>query len=99
MAGKILIIYGATMWLALYNGMHVTGTLRCGGDTRFAMFTEVGTVWIIGVPMAFVTSLYLGWPIYFALLAVKSEELVKGLILTRRYFSKKWLKNVIHDIK
>lgn len=99
MAGKILIIYGATMWLALYNGIHVTGTLRCGGDTRFAMFTEVGTVWIIGVPMAFITSLYLGWPIYFALLAVKSEELVKGLILTRRYFSKKWLKNVIHDIK
>lgn len=98
-AMKILIIYGATMGLNLYNGIHVTGTLRCGGDTRFAMFTEVGTVWIIGVPMAFITSLYLGWPIYFALLAVKSEELVKGIILTKRYLSRKWLRNVIHDIK
>lgn len=97
-AMKILIVYGLTMGLNLYNGIHITGTLRCGGDTRFAMFTEVGTVWLIGVPMAFLTSLYLGWPIYFALLAVKLEELVKGIILTKRYLSKKWVKNVIHDI-
>lgn len=97
-AMKILIIYGALMWLNLYNGIHITGTLRCGGDTRFAMFTEVGTVWMIGVPAAFITSLYFGWPVYFALLAVKSEELVKGIILTKRYLSKKWLNNVIKDI-
>lgn len=97
-AMKILIIYGALMWLNLYNGIHITGTLRCGGDTRFAMFTEVGTVWLIGVPAAFLTSLYFGWPVYFALLAVKSEELVKGIILTKRYLSKKWLNNVIKDI-
>ncbi|MDO5414071.1 MAG: MATE family efflux transporter [Bacillota bacterium] len=97
-AMKILIIYGALMWLNLYNGIHITGTLRCGGDTRFAMFTEVGTVWLIGVPAAFITSLYFGWPVYFALLAVKSEELVKGIILTKRYLSKKWLNNVIKGI-
>ncbi|MBR3786772.1 MAG: MATE family efflux transporter [Firmicutes bacterium] len=97
-AMKILIVYGVLMWLNLYNGIHITGTLRCGGDTRFAMFTEVGTVWLIGVPAAFITSLYFGWPVYFALLAVKSEELVKGIILTKRYLSKKWLNNVIKDI-
>lgn len=97
-AKKILIVYGAALWLALYNAMHVTGTLRGGGDTRFAMFTETGTVWLIGVPLAFITSLYLHWPIYFAVLAVKSEEVVKAIILTRRYFSKKWLKNVIENI-
>ena len=98
-AMKILIVYGVTMGLNLYNGIHITGTLRCGGDTKFAMFTEVGTVWLIGVPLAFITSLYLGWPIYFALLAVKTEELVKGLILTKRYLSKRWLKNVIHGLR
>ncbi len=97
-AMKILIVYGATMWLNLYNGLHVSGTLRCGGDTKFAMIAETCTVWLIGVPMAFITSLYFGWPVYFALLAVKSEELVKGIILTKRYLSKKWLNNVIKDI-
>ena len=98
-ASKILIVYGATMWIAVYNAMHITGTLRCGGDTRYAMFTEVGTVWIIGVPAAFITSLVLGWPVYFAVLAVKTEEAVKGALLTRRYLSKKWLNNVITGIE
>ncbi|MDO4545463.1 MAG: MATE family efflux transporter [Bacillota bacterium] len=97
-AGKILIVYGATLWLSLYNGIHITGTLRCGGDTRYAMFTETATVWLIGVPLAFLTSLWLQWPIYFAVLAVKSEEAVKAVFLTRRYLSKKWLNNVIHGI-
>ncbi len=98
-AVKILMVYGATMWLSLYNGIQITGNLRCGGDTKYAMITEVSTVWLIGVPMAFIASLYLHWPVYFALLAVKAEELVKGIILTRRYISRKWLNNVINDIE
>ena len=98
-AMKILIVYGCTFWIHLYNGLHVTGTLRCGGDTKFAMFTECGTIWLIGVPMAFITSLYLKWPIYFAVLAVKSEEVIKGIILTKRYLTKKWLNNVIREIE
>ena len=97
-AFRILIIYGLTMWLTIYNATHVTGTLRCGGDTKFAMVTETATVWLIGVPLAFITSLYLQWPIYLAVLAVRLEEAVKGVFLTKRYFSKKWLRNVIKDI-
>ncbi len=97
-AGKILMVYGLTLWLNLYNGIHVSGTLRCGGDTKFAMIAETCTVWLIGVPVAFIASLYFGWPVYFALLATKTEELVKGIILTKRYLSKKWLNNVIKGI-
>lgn len=95
----ILVVYGCTMWLALYNGANITGVLRCGGDTRFAMVTEVSTVWLIGVPMAFITALALHWPIYFAVLAVKMEDVVKGIVLTRRFFSRKWARNVISEIE
>ncbi|MCQ2547174.1 MAG: MATE family efflux transporter [Clostridia bacterium] len=97
-AWLILIVYGCTMWLDAYGGIMVSGVLRCGGDTRFAMFTEVGTVWLIGVPLAFITSLKLGWPIYLAVLAVRGESLVKGIILTGRYKSRKWLRNVIQGL-
>lgn len=97
-AEKILIVYGATLVISLYNGIHVTGNLRCGGDTKYAMIVETGTVWIIGVPLAFITSLVLHWPVYFAVLAVKLEEAVKSVFLTQRFFSKKWLNNVIKDI-
>lgn len=93
----ILIVYGCTMWLTVYNAVNVTGVLRCGGDTRFAMLAEVLAVWCVGVPMAFLTALVLQWPIYFAVLAVKLEDVVKGIAVTKRFFSKKWVKNVISE--
>lgn len=93
----ILIVYGCTMWLTVYNAVNVTGVLRCGGDTRFAMLAEVLAVWCVGVPAAFLTALVLQWPIYFAVLAVKLEDVVKGIAVTKRFFSKKWVKNVISE--
>jgi putative MATE family efflux protein len=95
----ILVIYGATMWLILLGGMLVVGVMRCGGDTKYAMVTEVGTVWLIGVPLAFFTTMVLGLPIYLAVLAVKTEEVVKAVILLRRFYSRKWAKNMVDDLK
>ena len=95
----ILVVYGLTMVFTLYNGINVTGVLRCGGDTRFAMLIDVGSVWCIGVPLAFLSALVFQWPIYFCVLAVKIEELTKCGILTYRFLSKKWVRNVIHSIK
>lgn len=94
----VLIVYGAFMWLAVYNGISITGILRSGGDTIFAMVTEMGSIWFYAVPMAFVTTLVLHLPIYFAVLLVKTEDLLKFFILIKRFWSKKWAKNVIHDI-
>ena len=98
-AWRILLVYAATLFMEVYNGAQVVGCLRCGGDTRFAMFTEVGTIWLIGVPLAFITSLMVGWPVYLAVLSVKTEGVVKGIILTRRYLSRKWLNTVIEGVE
>lgn len=94
-AWKILMVYAATLWIEVCNATLITGALRCGGDTKFAMFTEVGTVWLIGVPVAFGTALVLHWPVYLAVLSVKLEGFVKLLIVTKRFRSKKWVRNVI----
>ncbi len=98
MAWKTFIVYSCMLWLEVYNGILVTGILRCGGDTRFAAIADVATVWIIGVPAAFITSLYLGWPIYLAVMAVRCEAVVKGILVTIRFVSKKWVRNVIDGL-
>ncbi|MHC1721916.1 MAG: MATE family efflux transporter [Aminipila sp.] len=95
----VLTVYGLFMWLAVYNGISITGILRSGGDTIFAMVTEMGSIWFYAVPMAFIATLVLHLPIYFAVLMVKTEDLIKFFILSKRFFSKKWANNVIHDIK
>ena len=98
MAWKTFIVYACLLWLDVFNGTIVTGILRCGGDTRFAAFADIGPVWLYGVPVAFITALVLRWPIYFAVLAVRFGELIKGIILALRLFSRKWVRNVIKGL-
>jgi len=94
----ILSIYGVMMPIKVYNGLNIIGTLRCGGDTKCAMYIEVGSVWLIGVPMVFLGALFLHLPIYIVVLMAQSEELVKSIICRKRFRSKKWLNNLVHDI-
>lgn len=94
----IICIYGIFMPFKVYNGLNIVGTLRCGGDTRFAMCLEVGSVWLIGVPLVFLGALYLALPVYFVVLMSQTVELVEAAICTYRFRSRKWLNNLVHDI-
>ena len=94
----ILLVFGFTMPMDIYNGMMITGILRAGGDTRFAMFAECGSIWLIAVPLAFISALVWHLPIHLALLMTRIECLVKFIILSKRYLSGKWMNNVIHDL-
>jgi len=94
----ILVVYGVTMCLILFNGINIVGVLRSGGDTRYPMVAESLAVWLIGVPMAFISTRILRLPIYFCVLLVKTEEFVKFFILFKRFLSKKWVRNVIRNL-
>lgn len=97
-AFKILLVIGAFLGLSLYNGIHITGVLRGGGDTRFAMFAESGCVWLVAVPLAFLSATVWHLPIHWAVLMVRSEEVAKFILLTKRYLSKKWMNVMIKDL-
>lgn len=94
----IICVYGIFMPLKVYSGLNIVGTLRCGGDTRFAMLLETGTVWLIGVPLVFLGALYLKLPVYVVVLMAQADEVVKFVICRRRFRSKKWIRNLVHDI-
>lgn len=94
----ILIVFGVTMFIDLYTGMMVTGILRAGGDTRFVMYVECGTIWLVAVPLAFLAAVVWHMPIHLALLLTRAESIVKAVILTARYRSGKWANTVIKDL-
>ena len=94
----ILTIYGCMMWLKVYGGLNIVGTLRCGGDTKFAMLLEVGCVWGIGVPLVFFGVFFTDLPVYLIVMMAQAEEFGKSFFCRRRFHSKKWLNNLIHDI-
>lgn len=94
----ILCVLALAMPIKLLAGAHIIGTLRCGGDTAFAMRTEILCVWGIGVPLAFIGAIGLKQPVYIVVAMVQMEEAVKAMVMTLRFRSKKWVNNVIDDL-
>ncbi|HQV93040.1 MAG TPA: MATE family efflux transporter [Anaerolineales bacterium] len=91
---NIMTVYAFSSWLRAYNFMLFIGAFRAGGDTRYAMFTELFSIWLIGVPAALIGGFILHLPVYDVYALVLLEELVKAIVVTRRYLSRKW----IHDL-
>lgn len=97
-AFRNMLVIGVFLVLHLYNGIHITGTLRGGGDTRFAMLAEIFCVWFVAVPLAFVGATIWHLPIYWAVALVRIEEVVKFFLVTKRYLSKKWMNVMIKGL-
>ena len=95
---KALIVVSATMSIKIVNGLLIVGIFRSGGDTRFSMFLEMGSVWLVGVPMAFFGALVLKVPVYMVLALVSLEEVVKAIIGIPRLISNKWVRNVVEHM-
>ena len=94
-ARNILIILGILMPVSLINMIIVTGLLRSGGDTRFAMLADAGSVWLLGVPAAFLSALVFKLPIDLCVLTVQFEAFVKLVVVYIRARQEKWVRNVI----
>ena len=92
---KLLTIFALTLWLRSINFILFIGALRAGGDTRFAMYMEIFSVWVIGVPAALIGGFILHLPVYGVYLLVFSEEVIKAFIMIKRYRSRKWIHNLV----
>ncbi len=90
----LMLVSALSAWLKMLNFILFIGTMRAGGDTRYAMFTELFSIWCIGVPSALIGGFVLHLPVYGVYALVLLEEAVKAVIVLRRYLSRKW----IHDL-
>ncbi len=72
------------------NMTTVVGILRAGGDTRYAMATEMIGVYAVGVPIAFITAAWMKLPLEFVYLLLGLEEVVKAIFGLTRIKSGKW---------
>ena len=62
------------------------------------MYYDIGTVWFIGVPLAFTGALFLRIPVYLVVALVQLEEIIKFFLLRRRFNSKIWVKDLVELI-
>jgi putative MATE family efflux protein len=97
-ASNVLIVGGFILWIRASNMTIMLGILRSGGDTRFALFVELFTIWVVGVPLAFIGAFVLHLPVYWVYLMVATEELIKFIIGFMRFRSKKWINNLVQTL-
>lgn len=95
---KILQTLAFFIPFKLFTAVAIVGIFRGGGDTKYSMLLEIGCVWLVGVPLAFISALVFKFPVYFVVAFAYTEEIVKTLLAIPRIVSKKWMKNIVEDI-
>ena len=94
---KIFIIMGIMMALKSFNTLVVIGILRSGGDTKYALFLELGCMWLASIPLTFFAA-FNGAPIYVLVLLTHTEEIFKFIFGVPRALSKKWAANIVNEM-
>jgi putative MATE family efflux protein len=95
----ILLVIACFLWLRISNLIYYVGIFRSGGDTRFAFIVDVGTIWLVGVPMAAFAAFGLHLPVHLVYLFVMSDELTKSIFGTFRLVSRKWIHNLTTSLE
>ena len=73
----------------------IVGVLRAGGDVKFCLYQDIVSQWFIGIPIAALGALVLGFPPEYVYALFVVEEIVKWFGSIHRMKSKKWIKNLV----
>ena len=77
-----------------FNMCIVVGVCRSGGDTVFAALMDVLPLWLVALPLGYLTALVLGLEPWLAYAFILAEEPIKAAVGFVRLRSQKWL----HDV-
>ncbi|HEX2937640.1 MAG TPA: MATE family efflux transporter [Ruminiclostridium sp.] len=91
---EIMAVYAFSTLFMCFNSTNIIGVLRGGGDTRFAMYTDLMTLWLISLPLGFAAGLIFKFPLPIVFLMLTIDEPFKLLVGLPRFKSDKWIKNV-----
>lgn len=74
------------------NMTSIVGVFRGAADTRFALYTETFSLWVIGVPLSFTAVLIFHSPLYIVYIVQHMDEMTKFIISLFRLRTSKWIK-------
>lgn len=91
---KIIMVFAMIMPFKIFNSINVVGVLRSGGDTRFSLFLDTVGIWLIAVPLAFLSGLVWKLPPAQVYLLTALEEIFKLILGVNRLLTGKWINNL-----
>ena len=97
-ATVMLAAMSAVMMFRSFNCTLIVGILRGGGDVKFGMFLDIGSMYMWSIPLGFIAGLVLKLDITVVFLLIISEEVIKSAIGFLRFRSGKWVRNVTREM-
>lgn len=92
---EIMIIIMALMVpIRLLNFLCIVGVLRSGGDSTYCFVANMVGVWCVGMPLVWLTAVYLQLPITIVFIMYNMEEVAKLIISLPRVLKNKWMNNL-----
>lgn len=76
------------------NSTVVAGIFCAGGDTRFGLFCDFVTMWLVIVPVGLIAAFVLKLPVMAVYFLLNLDEFVKIPAVYRHYKKYQWLKNI-----
>lgn len=77
-----------------FNMTSVVGVFRSGGDTLFALIMDVGFLWLLALPLGWLTVSVWHLPFWAVYLCILSEPVCKSIVGLNRLLSNKWLRSL-----
>ncbi|MFD2671219.1 MATE family efflux transporter [Marinicrinis sediminis] len=94
----IILMFSLFFWVKVSNMIIAGGILNSGGDSKFVFVMESLATWVVGVPSAFIAAFVLDLPIYWVYFILSMEEVVRLMVGFGRIRSRKWVRNLVHDV-
>ena len=94
-AYSIIVFCAIESFLRNIPYVQVVGVFRSGGDTLSGMLMDLGSLWLVSIPLAFVAASVWKLPFMAVLMiAYLGEDLPKSILCLWHFISLRWLKPV-----
>lgn len=90
----MLIVMSYFTFAQAFNSVMVVGIFRAGGDTKFGLLLDAGTMWGGSILCGWIAAFLLKLPPLWVYVILMSDEILKIPLCFYRYHTKKWLQNV-----
>lgn len=93
----MMIIMAVYMIGRTVNTIVINGVFAAGGDTLFDVYSLAVTMWCIAVPLAFIGTFWLNWPVLVVYACTCLDEVGKIPWVMLHYKKNKWVKDLTRE--
>jgi len=87
---KIIVIIDIALELGRGVNILIGNTLKAAGDIRFPVFFAIIISWTVMIPLGYLFGVYFELGLVGIWIALAVDEVVRGVILSFRWYSRKW---------